>query len=134
VHASYCYPWSSPLYVPHYLIRDCFGEKLLNIKCLFRFSLQILSETFLILRRTEREMMKKYIGLPVKYPLFLSWSNKTRIFSTVFRNVITYQISCKPVEWKPSYSIRTHGRTDRHDKANIRFSQFFELTNKDKFN
>jgi hypothetical protein len=32
----------------------------------FEFSLQLLSETFLILRRTERDMIKMYIGLYVK--------------------------------------------------------------------
>ena len=45
---------------------------LLNKKCVLWFSLQLLSETFLILRRTERDMIKIYIGLHVKYRLFLS--------------------------------------------------------------
>ena len=31
-------------------------KKLLNLKCVIRVRLQILSETFLILRRTERDM------------------------------------------------------------------------------
>jgi len=34
----------------------------------FLFSRQLLSETFLILRRTEQDMIKMYIGLHVKYP------------------------------------------------------------------
>ena len=34
------------------------GGGLLNIKCVFRFSLQILSEIFLILRRIERDMIQ----------------------------------------------------------------------------
>jgi hypothetical protein len=33
-------------------------KKILNMKCEFRFSLQLLSETFLILRNTERHMLK----------------------------------------------------------------------------
>jgi len=41
------------------------------------FSLQILSETFLILRRTERDMIKMYIGLHVKCPVLLSDFNET---------------------------------------------------------
>jgi len=32
--------------------------------------MQILSETFFIMRRTERDMIKIYIGLHVKYRLF----------------------------------------------------------------
>ena len=40
-------------------------------------SVQILSETFLILRRKERDMTKMYIGLHVKYQLFLSDFNET---------------------------------------------------------
>jgi len=35
-----------------------FRKKILIIKCVFCFSLQILSETFLILRRTERDVIK----------------------------------------------------------------------------
>jgi hypothetical protein len=42
----------------------------------FIFS-RILSETFLILTRTERHMIKMCIGLPVKYPLVLSDFNET---------------------------------------------------------
>ena len=50
------------------------GKKLLNTKCVFWFSLQLLSEIFLILRRYERDIIKKmYIGLHVKHTLFLFW-------------------------------------------------------------
>jgi hypothetical protein len=60
--APYCH--LSPLrlcYIfPHYFANGTiFENKLLNIKCVFWFSLQHLSETFLILRRFEREMIKK---------------------------------------------------------------------------
>jgi hypothetical protein len=43
----------------------------------FWFSLQLLSETFLILGRNERDMIKKYISFHVKYPPFLSDFNET---------------------------------------------------------
>jgi len=33
------------------------GGELLNIKCVFWFSLQLLSETFLILRRIQRDVI-----------------------------------------------------------------------------
>jgi hypothetical protein len=43
---------------PHYLINGTIFEKrLLNTKCVPRFSLQLSSETFLILRRFDRDMM-----------------------------------------------------------------------------
>jgi len=52
--------------------RARFSKKLLNIKCGFRFSLQILTERFLIVRKIEQDKIKMYIGLHVKHPLFLS--------------------------------------------------------------
>jgi len=49
-----------PNIFPHYLINGRIFEKkkLLNIKCVFLFSLQRLSETFLILRGNERDIIK----------------------------------------------------------------------------
>jgi len=63
-------------------------NKLLKVKCVFWFSLQILSEPLLILRRHERDMIKMVIGIHVNNPLFLSDFNKTWIFSTGFRKKI----------------------------------------------
>jgi hypothetical protein len=66
----------------HFLINDTiFGKMSLNIKCVFRFSLQLLSETFLILRRIERQM---YVDLHVKCPLFFSDFNKNLNFRDRF--------------------------------------------------
>jgi hypothetical protein len=64
---------------PHYLINGTIFEKkkCLNIKCVFRFSLQLLSEKFLVLRRTEKDMIKVCIGLHVKQKLLLSYFNET---------------------------------------------------------
>jgi len=44
---------------------------LLNIKCVFGFSIQLLFETFLILRRTERDMIKDLQGFSCKVPAIL---------------------------------------------------------------
>jgi hypothetical protein len=57
----------------------------------FRFSLQLLSETFFILGRTERDMIKLCIGLHVKYPLFLLDFIETRIFEK-YRNIKFHKI------------------------------------------
>jgi len=51
-------------------------------------------------------------SLHVKYPLFLSDYNETWICSTDFRKILKYQISWKSVQWEPSCSTRTDGRTD----------------------
>ena len=70
---------------PHFLINGTiFEEKLLNTKWVFWFSLQRLSETFPILRRNARDMIKMYTGLHVKYPLFLSDFNDTSVSRKIF--------------------------------------------------
>jgi len=70
-----------------------------------------------------------YIGLHVKYPLFLSDFNETRIFWTDLRKIFKYKISWKSVQWETGLfhaNRRTEGRTDKHDERNGRFSQFCE--------
>ena len=74
-----------------------------------------------------------YIGLHVRYPLFLSDFNETRIFSTVIRKILKHKISRKSVHWEPNsvwVEGRTDGRTDgRIDMTQLRvaFSQFCDL-------
>ena len=59
---DYCHLLALQLYniFPHNLINGMIFEekKLMNIKCVFWFSLQLLSETLLILRRTDRGVIK----------------------------------------------------------------------------
>jgi len=55
--------WPARLYniFAHFLINDTIFERkkeLLNIKCVFVFSLLLLAETFLSRRRIERDMIK----------------------------------------------------------------------------
>jgi len=52
-------------------------KKLHNIKCVFEFSPHYFPETFLNLRGIERDIIKSYIGVHVKYLLFLSDCNET---------------------------------------------------------
>jgi hypothetical protein len=50
-HAPYSNLWLHHVFVPDYLVNDnIFGKTLLNLKCVFRFRLQVLPEKFLILR------------------------------------------------------------------------------------
>jgi len=53
-----------------------------------------------------------YIGLHVKYRLFLSDFNKTPIFSAGFSRYIPYQILWKSVQWERNCSMWTDGPTD----------------------
>jgi hypothetical protein len=53
----------------------------------------ILTETFLIRQVLNEIWSKMYIGLPVKFPLFLSDLNETWFFSTDFQKIVTFQIS-----------------------------------------
>ena len=59
-HARYLRPAHLYSIFQHYLINGTIlgKQRLLNTKCVFLFSLQLLSETFLILRGTERDMIK----------------------------------------------------------------------------
>jgi len=114
VHAPYCHQWPAPLYsiFPHCVFNGTiFGKRLLNIKY-FLFSLQLLCQTFLILRKIWRDIKNVYSSsCKAGYPLFLSDFN-------YFRKIIKYKISWKSVPWETSCS------TDR--EANCRCSQFCE--------
>jgi hypothetical protein len=52
--------------------RNDFRKTIIEHTFVFLFPLQLLPETLLILRSTEREMAKMYIGLQVTYSLLLS--------------------------------------------------------------
>jgi hypothetical protein len=98
--------------------------------CDFRVSVKLLSETFCVPRRIQRDMIRSelYIGLlHVKCcRLFLSDFNETWIFSTDFQEVLKYQNSWKFSQWQPSCSMWTDRQTDRHDKAYSFFWQSCE--------
>ena len=56
---------------PRYLRQHGFENELLNFKCVFRVFIQLLSEIFLILRRTERDIIENVYWFSCKVPFIL---------------------------------------------------------------
>ena len=71
---------------------------------------------------------KTYLGLHIKRPIISSDYNQIWCFTTDFHKSPPpqYQISLKSVQWEPRWYMRTDGRTDGHDEANMRFSRLCE--------
>ena len=74
-------------------------KKIIEHKMCFLFSLQLLSETFLMLRRTGRDVIKMCISLRVKYPLFLSDLSETYFLLDRFSkdNLISNCMKTRPM-------------------------------------
>ena len=84
--------WPTPLYniFPHYLINGTiFENMLLNTKCVFWFSLQLLSETFVILRIIQRDMIKNVYRSSCKVPVIVN--KRVQLDATVCRHLFTAQ-------------------------------------------
>jgi hypothetical protein len=100
-----------------------FRKILLNSNLLW-FSLQLMSEIFIIIRRIQLNMIVNAKSRHGKYPLFLSDINEIWVFSTELWIMLKYQISWKSIQWESGCSMRTDGRTVRHDEANSCISKF----------
>ena len=104
-----------------------FREKVIEYKMCVLTSLQISSETFLILRRIELHTIIIYIRLHATYPLFLSDFNETWMFSTNFLKYSNIRFHENLSSRSPVVLCgRTDRETDRHDEPNSLFSQFCE--------
>jgi DNA repair protein RadC len=57
-HIIICGLSRSTVILTHYLINGTIFETTLHIKCVFRVSLQCLTEIFIIIRRNERDMIE----------------------------------------------------------------------------
>ena len=114
---------------PSYERRDLRGKNVANTKCIFWFSLQRLSEIFLIQRRTERDMNSRYI----KCRLFLSNKKKLEFSGQIFEKIIKH-FHENPFSGNRMFHAdrqtdrRTDGRTDRRtDMTKLIFAfSYFE--------
>ena len=113
-HVLYLRLWLVWLYriFPLCLIKGTIFGKKLNIKYVFLSTLQLLSQTFLILRRTECDMIANVHRSSRKVSVILVRFEWTWILSTNFRTILKYQISWKSVQWEPICSMRADGQTE----------------------
>jgi hypothetical protein len=101
--------------------RNDFRNKLFEIKYAFWYSPKLLSETFLILRGADRDIINIYTGLHVKCSLLLSNCNKIELSRRISNNIQTSNfIRILPVV---AELFHVAGETDGHNEANSRFSQ-----------
>jgi len=126
----YYLSWYVRLYniIPHYIITGKIIEKnIIEHKMRSSIFLQILPEKCLILRRTERDMIKLYIGV-----LHLKWRYCCHILMKLkfSKRAFGKHSNIKFYDNESSCSMRTDGRTDRHERSNNRLSQFCEIAHK----
>jgi hypothetical protein len=119
-HIVICGLSGSTILFRHYFVNGTiFGKRLLNIKCVFLFSLQLLFEIILIIRTIQRDVI-----INVK-----TSSCRVAVFSTEFRIKLKYQISSKSVQWELSCFMRTDVQRDGQTymtKLVVDFCNFFE--------
>ena len=98
-HAPYFHLWILWMcnIFPHYLTNcTIFETKLLDTKCVFLFYQQILTETFIILRRTERDVINAYqSSRKVSFILVIFWW-KLNFFDTFSKNIQIYNFKQNP--------------------------------------
>jgi hypothetical protein len=91
------------------------AKKLLNVKCMFWFSLQTLFETFLILRRIQRDIIINLQTRSCKVHIILvgfNWNSNSIDRFSKKKKKPKYQIALKSIEWELSCSMRTDRWTD----------------------
>jgi len=68
-------------------------SQLMTVKRVFQFSLQHVSYIFLVLKRSERDIIVDVHRSSRKVPVILAKFHESRIFSTDFGKILKYQVS-----------------------------------------
>jgi hypothetical protein len=95
------------------LERLIFGKKVLAMKCVPWFFLQILSEIFHILKRIQRCVVTNLYRSSCKEPMISCLILMEPEFSGQnFRKIFECQITRRSDQWEPSYPMQTDGLMD----------------------
>jgi hypothetical protein len=136
VHVPYCHLWPVRFYniFLHYLINGQIfgGEKILVIQYVFWFSLQLLSETF-ILRRIQRDVIIKVNKLSCKLStIIVRFKSNLSFLDKFSKNTKIWNfIKIRPVGNELFREDEQTGRqTDRYDEADSGFSLFCKRAKK----
>ena len=127
-HAPYyiviCGVSGCTIFFPNYVINCTIfgGGRVIVLKCVFWFSLQLLCITYLILKIIQRciivSVSRSSCKVPV-IPVRFWWKSNSN--ATGFRQIFN-------IKFHKNASIGSQivqcGRTDRHDETNSRFSKF----------
>jgi hypothetical protein len=108
-----CLPGSTIFYHIIYYTARFSGKKIIEHKMCILVFLPVLSETFLVLSRIQRDVIK-VLGLQVKCPLLSYFSKTCKFFRQIFEkysNIKFHEIPSSGSRVVPC------GRTDRHDEA-----------------
>jgi len=97
------------------------GRKLLNIKRVFLFSLQLWLETFLTLRRIQRDIIINVHRSSCKLSVIFVRFNLNFLDRFSKDIQISYFMKIRPVG---AELFRAERRTEKHKEANSSFSQF----------
>jgi hypothetical protein len=121
--APNCHLWHTQLYniFLHYLINGAILGKKQDV---FQVSVQLLSETLFILRRTERDMIGNAYWSTCKVP-FISCPIliKLKVSRQIFEKYSNIKFNENP---SSGSRVFPGGRMDRHEGDNCRFLQFCE--------
>ena len=110
-----------------------FRKKLMNIKCVCLIFCTSLSQTFIILRRTERVMIKNVYRSSCNVPVILVRVEFSRQIKKKKSAQMWNFIKIGPVRDEMFHAdggTGSYRQTDRHDETNSRFSQFFACAQK----